>query len=72
MSKVKQSFHTTPGWSGCFEFLFWFRSTVLFPKKKSQFFNFSSNPSVTNLFIDCGGKYELENFISSDNSFAIF
>ena len=27
---------------------------------------------MTNLFIDCGGKYELENFISSDNSFAIF
>ena len=57
--KVKQSIHTSSGRSGYFEFLFGFRSAILLSKTKSLFFDFSNSPSVTNLSIDYGGKYEL-------------
>ena len=41
------------------DFLFWFSSAILVSKIKSLIFNLSTSASVTNLFIDYSGKYEL-------------
>ena len=39
ISKVKQSFHTAFGRSGCFEFLIWFTPVLLLSEMKSLFFS---------------------------------
>ena len=39
ISKLKSSFHTASGWSGCFKFLLWFNSAFLLSKMKSLFFS---------------------------------
>ena len=52
-------FLTASSQFGSFHNSFWFSSANLLSKKKPLFFNFSTSPNVTNLFIDYGGNYVL-------------
>ena len=46
-------------WLIWLSWFFLFSSVILLSKMKSLFFNLFTSPSVTNLFIDYDGKYEL-------------